>query len=177
MKTSICRHCGIEFTPFRASRSKFCTHECYAKSLDEGIRYTCAYCGIEFKGEKARPRKYCSLKCRDLNPMPLETRFWKKVVKHEGCWGWTGATSRGYGKLGKGRGGEGSVYAHRVSYEIHYGPISDDIDVLHKCDNPPCTNPEHLFSGTAKDNAQDMVRKGRHVSNLPNVIKRRQISV
>ena len=53
------------------------------------------------------------------------------------------------------------IYAHRLSYIIKYGKIPNEIFVLHKCDNPPCVNPKHLFLGTAKDNAIDRERKGR----------------
>ncbi len=53
--------------------------------------------------------------------------------------------------------------AHRVSYKIFIGPIPDGLWVLHKCDNPPCINPEHLFVGTRNDNETDKVKKGRHL--------------
>jgi hypothetical protein len=92
------------------------------------------------------------------------TRFnskWQED-KATGCWVWTASrTSKGYGqiKIPKTR---RQIPAHRLSYLIHRGPIPLKKCVLHKCDNPPCVNPDHLFVGTKMDNALDMVSKMRH---------------
>lgn len=90
----------------------------------------------------------------------LASRFWGKVRKGVRCWEWTGALVRGYGQLHVGV-GRPPVRAHRVSWVLHYGRIPDGLHVLHKCDNPKCVRPTHLFLGTALVNAQDRKAKGR----------------
>ena len=76
-----------------------------------------------------------------------------------GCWGWDGYTDGfGYGRIQHG----GKVQqAHRVAWTLFNGAIPDGLCVLHRCDNPPCTNPDHLFLGTKKDNMADAMTKGR----------------
>lgn len=99
----------------------------------------------------------------------LEQRFWAKVdklgpilVRKLGrCWVWTAATdSSGYGHLRSS--GHGQLVAtHRLSWHFAYGEIPIGFCVLHKCDNPSCVRPSHLFLGTQKDNAKDREQKGR----------------
>jgi len=88
-------------------------------------------------------------------------RFWAHVIQTDsGCWEWTGSRARkGYGRLGVPHGTPS--LAHRISWEIHFGPIPDGLCVLHHCDNPPCSNPAHLWIGSKADNNRDMRAKGR----------------
>jgi len=80
------------------------------------------------------------------------------------CWEWTGSRNQaGYGVV---RMTDSSFPAHRVSYELFIGPIPEGWCVCHRCDNPPCCNPNHLFVGTKDDNNQDKVAKGRNDATL-----------
>lgn len=99
----------------------------------------------------------------------LQERFWRKVHKTDGCWEWTGSRDRkGYGKIAKGGAPTIPLLAHRVSWAIHHGDPGD-LCVLHRCDNPPCVRPDHLFLGTIADNNRDMTQKGRHGDTGANV--------
>lgn len=92
---------------------------------------------------------------------PVSDRFWEKVDKSKDCWEWTACISSfGYGKFVVHKGDSPSV-AHRLSYSMEVGPIPVGMQVLHKCDNPRCVRPSHLFLGTQKDNVADMHAKGR----------------
>jgi len=125
----------------------------------------CEVCGKEFfvwpSTLKQHPCRWCSRACQIVPlRLALPTRFWAKVQKTATCWLWTGTRTRqGYGQFAVDKRTRAS--AHRMAYELTHGPIPEGLDVLHKCDNPPCCNPEHLFLGTHQDNMIDAVHKGR----------------
>lgn len=105
----------------------------------------------------------------------FEKQLIRKSISDKGCWIWTGKRdSFGYGLFGK-----KIKRAHRVSWEYHNGSIPHKKFICHKCDNPPCFNPNHLFIGTAKTNAIDKELKNRHprTSNWGTKSKTNKLSI
>src|SRR5688500_9072371 len=91
---------------------------------------------------------------------PLNERLWAKTMQTPDCWLWPGRLDRcGYGTLGDGK--KGNMLAHRAAWIVTHGPIPDGMKVCHKCDNPRCVRPDHLFLGTQHDNIMDCRAKGR----------------
>lgn len=100
----------------------------------------------------------------------IEQRFWRHVQrgKPDECWEWQAwKNNKGYGMVGSGVPRPKLLLSHRVSWEIHNGPIPENLNVLHSCDNPACCNPNHLSLGTHTQNMADMYEKGRdnHAKN------------
>jgi hypothetical protein len=129
---------------------------------------SCISCGATFGvvPQPSRPGRgqFCSLACRgwrapDADPVAT---FWSRVDRSAGanaCWPWTRAAMR------SGHGVSSQLLnerlAHRVAYTLACGPIPEGLLACHRCDNPPCCNPAHLFLGTIADNNADMHSKGR----------------
>jgi len=96
-------------------------------------------------------------------PNSKKNRFYSKVMlpnTDDGCMEWDMSKNlQEYGVFN--HEGNKTIFAHRYSYELHYGKFKKNLCVLHKCDNTKCVRPSHLFLGTQGDNVRDMVQKGR----------------
>lgn len=113
-------------------------------------------------------------------------RFWSNVARRasDECWLWEGSVcgrpGHSYGRMQVGSGPtRGLAYAHRIAYELAYGPLGDGQGVCHRCDVTRCCNPAHLYSGTQADNIRDASSKGhltvarkRNRSIKPDVVAR-----
>lgn len=101
--------------------------------------------------------RVCSLKARAMDAK--EVLLARRVVTATGCWEWSfGRDKKGYGRWSE---HNGETLVHRISYETFVGPIRDGQHVLHHCDNPPCFNPAHLYTGTNDDNVKDRRERDR----------------
>lgn len=124
----------------------------------------CAQCGATFR-PRANVDKCCSDQCKALwweayKFTRAVRRFWARVIKTEGCWEWQGRKDKkGYGYC---RAFDRTLWrTHRLSWFIHHGPIPEGQWVLHKCDNPSCVRPDHLFLGDHDANTEDKISKSR----------------
>lgn len=117
--------------------------------MAQSVTRRCKFCGADVVSRYGS-QQYCGPRCK----------YEAYVVKQDGCWGWNGVLhNTGYGKFTLPDGTY--IFAHRFAHEEFIGPIPDGMFVLHKCDNPTCTNPEHLYAGTCKDNSRDCWTRGR----------------
>ena len=130
----------------------------------EDVMRTCTVKGCDRKHEALGYCRMHYVRYKRTGKVTRKTileRFQEKyiAVPESGCLLWEGCfTSDGYGQLKvKGK----MMKAHRVSWELHKGPIPGGLQVCHKCDTPACVNPDHMFIGSDKDNTQDAIKKGR----------------
>lgn len=184
-----CILCNKEYIGgiFPSRTTKYCSQICMAKSFMKSKRISkCITCNKEFSVKtKKQVGKFCSVSCiRYQGPIEslkrnanrgkwqncdrktwlkyLRENYEKNVIKLgvDDCWGWKKRLFNfGYGNVNVGK--RKQILAHRASWLVHCGEIPAKLQVLHSCDNPPCTNPKHLFLGTSKDNAQDCIKKNR----------------
>lgn len=150
MKKNKCENCGISFE--RQYVRRFCSKACWYKwnavtlSSFNHKRFQWKNCTEKEKIERIR------------------SSFEKYVIKNEGCWDWKGYFDKdGYPLLNSGYNGRGfkERRGNRISWVIYKGEIPEGKYILHSCDNPRCTNPDHLFLGTCLENNRDKVFKGR----------------
>lgn len=152
----------------------------------------CPVCKNKFYKESSREKKFCCKKCKTkyhnrtkrglafdyISPLhlPPEQRFWLKVNKDGPipdenkygnigtCWSWIGKRDQfSYGTI---RVNKKEWKAHRYSYFLHFGEIPKDHEICHKCDNPSCVRPEHLWADTHRNNMLDCYRKGRYACSI-----------
>lgn len=167
----VCQQCRNNFlaSPAHVKRSgaNFCSKACSNRHrTGERVEQICGTCGKAFPAlpslVKSGKARYCSSSCAAISRAPsLDDAFyrWLPASDTDGCWEWMGHRgAKGYG-VGSYKGQR--FHAHRFTYELVYGSISDGMMVCHRCDNPPCCNPAHLFLGTAQDNVRDRHVKGR----------------
>lgn len=104
----------------------------------------------------------------------LAERLWTRIRKVDsGCWEWAGyRMPKGYGQMGRADGSRRLALTHRVAWELANGPIPVGLVVRHRCDNPPCCNPEHLELGSVADNSRDAKERGQLArgSRLPHTV-------
>lgn len=170
--TGTCEQCGqaIETFPSRLKARNFCSRDCandWQRAHGKRVNKPCEWCQAPMivKSCIAHRYRFCSDTCR-LAYVDEETpkRFWALVDESahpKGCWIYTGRVNVQRGGYGTFDDHRVTKRAHRYAWEITNGPIPDDLDVCHRCDNPPCVRPDHLFLGTRKENAEDCVEKGR----------------
>ena len=155
----LCTECSIEITltngikrswnAFRTQcRSCFTKKNADKERLRKGVvKHPCEICSVMCY------RKYVRIFCSD------KCKFLGYIKKTDSCWFWLGRKDDdGYGEIGL----NGKILrAHRYAYELFKGEIDPELLMLHTCDKRDCVNPDHLFMGTADDNAKDMVKKDR----------------
>lgn len=131
-----------------------------------GLQIKCSLCNGDLTGNQ---KQFCSRHCKagftaTRRDHPVK-KFWKHVRKTKSCWVWKGIKPNTYGYLVVGSKFDGTwhyVRGTHFSWMLHHGrPVPKGKFVLHKCDNPPCVRPDHLFIGTQRDNVKDMMKKGR----------------
>lgn len=153
MRSKTCRKCGQSktITDFYRDAARSDGHGVYCRPCNKAI------CAAQYE------KRYGSTHpLKKLRSESATVRFEASYIPepNSGCWLWLGVAqgSNGYGRINvDGRGWS----AHRYAWTIHRGAIPSDALVLHRCDNPACVNPSHLFLGSSQDNSDDKKRKGR----------------
>lgn len=152
MEDLICETCGVKF-PFYQMKGRpiprFCSHKCRGHT---GFRPG-GQIRISELSEEEKLERY-------------KISFEKHVIRKEGCWDWKGPKAKNGYPVMPCRRIVGPDRGHRASWIIYKGKIPKGMQVCHHCDNPTCTNPDHLWIGTSKENNNDKIRKCRE-NNVP----------
>lgn len=145
------------------------------------MKKSCLKCGKPLHTGKV----YCSIVCRGHTGFRpggqyrisessyeekldrLKISYEKNVIRTEGCWDWKGPINKGGYTIMTCRKQNGAETGHRASWLIHKGEIPKFKHICHSCDNRRCTNPDHLWIGTNKQNNDDKIKKGREAKNTP----------
>ena len=147
MDDLVCVTCGKKF-PFYQMKGRpvprFCSHACRGHT---GFRPGAQIRISELTDEERFDR--------------LKKSFEKHVIRQEGCWGWKGPIAKNGYPVMSCRRTIGPDRGHKASWIIHHGLVPKGKHVCHRCDNPICTNPDHLWVGTPKENNDDKIAKGR----------------
>lgn len=178
--TKNCIICTKEYIT-RDKNRRACSQPCRGIMMRKNKIYSkCSLCKKEFISKQKAANKFtqfCSSKCYGASMVNikkgpslweimtheeqinhLKKSFNKRVIKQEGCWDTIAGKSKAYGSI---QYQNKSISLHRASWIIHKGTIPKGMFVCHTCDNPRCSNPNHLFLGTPTDNVHDMIKKGR----------------
>lgn len=156
---STCEVCECVFEWRRyggRKQPRFCSHECRLK-IGTGFRPGGQIRISELTEEQKLER--------------LKKSFEKHVIRKDGCWGWKGPIAKGGYPVMSCRSTIGPNRGHKASWIIYRGEIPIRMHVCHKCDNPICTNPDHLWIGTHKQNNDDKIAKGRSRYIQPPIMK------
>lgn len=141
---------------------------CSIDGCDKAL-YAKGWCGMHYQRNRKFGSPYSGADQGKRNHASLEDRLWRHTQKrgHQDCWlcSANGKHTK-YAQIQEGGQESRRLLAHRVSYELAYGPIPDGMVVMHSCDTPRCVNPAHLSVGTHQDNNDDMTRKHRRAINV-----------
>jgi hypothetical protein len=169
----LCQQCQKPFTVSpSASTSKYCSRICQglARKESRAVSWACEVCGktAVLPQYRAKKKRFCSHTCFSAQRKATPEKFWARVDMSGGpdaCWPWQGRYAHsGHGQV---TWYMQSLGAHRIAFLLTYGPTPDGLQTLHRCNNPPCCNPAHLYAGTPKDNVDDRTAEGYHKQRTP----------